>query len=261
MDERHPRRSSVWSAGSDRRKTGLADVYLSEREVAVVNAAGALWRHDADSLAVALEALGSHLHEVAPKRVRVWLGAALCRPVRIAPIVGGVSRKERARLAEMAAITQSGLKAPCRVSIDTADAFEDGVATVVEEAVLAALDRTLAAAQLSASSIQPWWAHVLASALRAQPALRAPGVSEGKAMTILVGEGRRFSSAHALCPVESPEAGSAAFARTLISGMIPEDDALAVRLDWMAVDAPDARGFGDGDVVFGPWITRQGASS
>ena len=236
----------------------MIDAWLSDGEVALVDASGAFWRHEAGSMAGALEALGAHLRAAPAGRVRVWLGAALCRPVRIAPVAGELSRTERVRLAEQAAIEQSGLTPPCRVTIDGTDAAHEAIAIVVEESVLAAIERVLGAAGRRARTVQPWWAHLLAAALRERPTLRALGVFEGGAMTILVGEGQRFSSAHALCPVADSEAASAAFARTTISAMIPQDDALSIRLDWTAEGAP---AFGARDVAFGPWALKQGATS
>jgi hypothetical protein len=253
----------VWSAGNSRRRAGITDVYVSDGEVVVVDGTGVLWRHGAGATSGGLEALAGHLREGSATRVRVWLGATLCRPVRIAPIAGEMSRKERARLAEMAAVEHGGLAPPCRVSLDAPDATGEVVAIVVEEAVLAEIHHMLDAARRRAISIQPWWAHVLANALRAKPGLRALGVSEGDVTTVLVGQGRRFSSAHALRPVADAAAASAVFARTLISAMIPEDASLMVRLDWSAAaaDVSGTRALALRDVAFGPWTVQQGASS
>ena len=240
----------------------MIDIYLSNGEVAAVDASGALWRHQAVSTAAALEALGAQLLERPAKRVRVWLGAARCRPVRVAPVSGNLSRKERLRLMEMTAVAQSGLTPPCRVSIDApyTAAAAAAVAVVVEETVPTAIERTVAAAGRRVTSIQPWWAHVLASALSVRPTLRALSVSDGGATTILVGQGQRFSSAGTFYPVDGVEAASAAFARTLISAVIPEDEALAVRLDWAAAGEPAEPAFSQVGVVFGSWAMRQGAS-
>ncbi len=240
----------------------MTDIYLSDTEVALQDDAGALWRDAAGSTSQAIAALASRLESTAPRRVRVWLGAALCRPVFLAPLAGGLSRRERLHVMEQDAIARSGLAPPCRVSIDVADPAGGVLAVVVQDDFLSAIDRALADRGLRAFSIQPWWAHVLDEALRARPALRALGVSEGTAMTILTGDGRQFSGAHAVCPVESAEAGAAAFARSLIAGMIPDVDALAVRLDWSsATPGARRRAFPDSDLTFGAWtVSDEGAS-
>lgn len=248
----------MWSAGNERRGLNVAEVYLSGTEVAVADGAGALWRCEAASTAAAVDVLAERLNATSSKRVRVWLSAELCRPVRLPAVAGELSRKERRRLAEIAAVAQSGLAPPCRVSIDPGEAAEEGVAVVVQESVLAEIERGLLAAGRRPSSVKPWWTHVLEVAMRARPALRALGVSEGKATTILTGNGRHFSAARTVCPVESFEAGEAAFARSLVAGMIPEHDALAVRLDWAAEgDVAGQRAFATHDLVFGAWTLRQ----
>ncbi len=240
----------------------MTDIYLSDTEVALQDDAGALWRDAAGSTPQAIAALASRLESMASRRVRVWLGAALCRPVCLAPLAGGLSRREGLHVMEQDAIARSGLVPPCRVSIDVADPAGDVLTVVVQDDVLSAVDRALASHGLRAISIRPWWAQVLAEALRARPALRALGVSEGTAMTILTGDGRQFSGAHAVCPLESAEAGAAAFARSLIAGMIPDADALGVRLDW-SLQNSDARrrAFPDADFAFGAWtVLEEGAS-
>ena len=249
----------MWSAGSERRKAGRSDIYLSDCEVAVVNAEGALWHVEAESTVTALQALASHLQEATPKRVRVWLGAALCRAVRITPVSGEVSRRERVRVAETAAVRSSGLSPPCRVELDVAGTDGETLAVVVEEAVLTSIEQTLRESGLRAGAIQPWWAYVLRLTLNARPTLRALAVIEHKATTILVGEQRRFSSVQVLWPTESADAVSSAFTRSLISGMIPQDDALGIRLDWTTADEKDAHAFVESDALFGNWARIEGA--
>ena len=243
-------------------KRSVVDVYVSEGEVSMVSASSSLWRHDGGTLAAGLAALVDRLREDGgSRRVRIWLGAAWCRPVRLAPIVGARTRSERLKLAELAAVTQSGLLAPCRVAIDGAGGADDAVAVVVEERALTAIEQALASAQSRAVSIQPWWAQALGAALKANPALRALSVWEGRALTIMTGEGRHFASAQSLYPVETAESASAAFARALVSGMISPDDALAIALDWSS--SPDAsQGLQeDKGAVFTPWVRRLGAAS
>jgi hypothetical protein len=247
----------VSSVGSRR---GTVDVHVSEGEIAMVNAAGTLWLHECETLVAGLVALADRLREEgAPRRLRIWLGAALCRPVRLAPIVGARTRSERSRLAELAAVAQSGLQAPCRVSIDRDAKSGDAVAIVVEERVLAAIEQALASARSRAASIRPWWTQALGAALKSNPALRALGVWEGRALTLMTGEGRNFALTQTLYPVESAESASAAFARALISGMISQDDALAVRLDWSASPDDGQDLAADQGTVFTPWVRQLGA--
>jgi len=249
----------VSSVGSKREAT---DVYLSEGDVALVDAAGALWRHEGGTLAACLAALVDRLRdENASRRLRIWLGAALCRAVRLAPIAGARTRAERLRLAELAAVSQSGLPAPCRVSIDGAGGSEGMLAVVVEDRVLNAIEQALATARYRAISVRPWWAEALDAALNANPALRALGVWEGRALTLMTGQGRDFASAQTLYPVETMDSAAAAFARALVSGMIAADDALSVALDWSA--SPDAAQHRPDDkgAAFAPWVRRLGSSS
>ncbi len=254
----------MWSGGNRKNdmRDGVADVYLSDGDVAMTDAAGLLWRHDGGPLAAGLAALVEQMSgQGAPRGARIWLGASLCRPVRIPAIAGARSRKERLHLAELVAVADSGLTPPCRVSVDAASGADDAVAVVVEEGVLSAIDRALESVKLRASSIRPWWAEALAAALRANPALRAFGVFEGRALTFLIGEGYGFAAAQTLYPVQGVESASAAFARTLVSAMISPDDALAVSLDWAV--APE---IADGVPVteaamFTPWVRRLGAAS
>jgi hypothetical protein len=240
----------------------MMNIYLSNTDVAIVNTAGTLWRHEGDTLTASLAALVARLREEGPPRqLRVWLGGSLCRPVRVAPVTGARSRKERLQLAELTAVSQSGLRPPCRVSVDVENGGDGVVAVVVEEGVLSAIEHALDAVNQRARSIRPWWAHALAAALRTDPALRAFGVLEGRALTFLIGEGRGFSSAQTLYPVGSVESASAAFARTLVSAMISPEDAVAVSLDWSKAATPAVGIPTDEDAVFTPWVGRLGATS
>ena len=240
----------------------MADIYLSNCDVSLVNATDALWRHGGDTLAAGLAALVAHLREEGTvHHPRIWLGASLCRPVRVAPVAGVRSRKERLQLAELTAVGQSGLTPPCRVAVDVATGTEDAVAVVVEEGVLEAIDRALASVHLRARSVRPWWGEALVAALQSNPCLQALAIWEGRALTLLVGEGRGFSAAQTLYPVESAESASAAFARTLVAAMIAPEDALAVALDWGSA-VPLAPGLpADEGPVFAPWVARLGAAS
>ena len=251
----------MWSAGSSR--GAAADVYLSRREVAVVGADGVLWRREAETLELGLGSLVEHLRTLgSPRAVRVWLGADLCRPVRVVPIPGARTRQERWRVAQSKAVVESRLTPPCRVAVDAGAASGEDLAVVVEESCLAAIEGALGSIRTRAASIRPWWAEALASALRANASLRAFGAWEGSALTTLVGEGRSFSSAQTLYPVESGEAAAAAFARTQVSAMVAPEDALAITLDWASGPEPDARSDGDAAVaVFTPWVRRLGARS
>ncbi len=251
----------MWSVGSN--KSGTVDIYLSRQEVAVVEADGALWRLDADTLALALGALAERLRATgSPRSVRVWLGADLCRPVRVAPIAGTRSRQERLQVARLTAVTESRLAAPCRINFDPNAEGDDDLAVVVEESTLTAIEDALSAVRTRALSIRPWWAEAMASALRANASLRAFGVWEGRALTTLVGEGRTFSSAQTLYPVDSVEAATASFARAQVSAMVAPEDAFAVALDWSLNAELDARPVGNAaDAVFTPWVRRLGAAS
>ncbi len=251
----------MWSAGSSR--GAAADVYLSRREVAVVDADGVLWRRDGETLEFGLGSLVEHLRTLgSPRSVRVWLGADLCRPVRVVPVSGVRTRQERWQVVQSKAVAESRLTPPCRVVIDADTPSGEDMAVVVEEDCLAAIESALGAIRTCAVSIRPWWAEALASALRANASLRAFGVWEGRALTTLVGEGRAFSSAQTLYPVESGEAAAAAFARTQVSAMVAPEDALAVTLDWASGPELGARSDGDAAVdVFTPWVRRLGAQS
>jgi hypothetical protein len=248
----------VWSVGSDR---GAADIYVSEEGVAMTTAAGALWRHDG-TLAASLATLAGRAHEEAGlRRLRVWLGAGLCRPVRLAPIVGARTRAERLKLAELAAVNQSGLATPCRVSIDPGRASDDTVAIVVEERVLAEIERAFRAARSRIVSIQPWWTQALSAALASHQGLRALAIREGRALTVMTGEARCFSSVQTLHPVESAESAAAAFARALVSGMISQGESLAVALDWSSWASGSADAPLGHRAVFAPWVRKLEAAA
>ncbi len=242
---------------------GTADVYLSRLEVAVVDAVGALWRQDATTLGVALGALAERLRVTgSPRSVRMWLGADLCRPVRVAPIAGTRSRQERLQVARLTAVTESHLAAPCRVNIDPNDDGDDDLAVVVEESTLTAIEDALSTVRTRVLNIRPWWAEAMAAALRANASLRAFSVWEGRALTTLVGEGRTFSSAQTLYPVDSVEVATASFARAQVSAMVAPEDAFAVALDWSLNTELDVRPVGNAaDAVFTPWVRRLGAVS
>ena len=229
----------------------------------MVDADGVLWRQDSEALELGLGSLVEHLRTLgSPRSVRVWLGADLCRPVRMMPVSGARTRQERWQVAQSKAVAESRLTPPCRVAIDADATGGEGLAVVVEESCLAAIASALGSIRTRAASIRPWWAEALASALRANASLRAFGVWEGRALTTLVGEGRAFSSAQTLCPVESGEAAAAAFARTQVSAMVAPEDALAITLDWASSPELDARSDGDAAVaVFTPWVRRLGAQS
>ncbi len=247
------------SAGS---RLDAADVYVSEGDVAMASGSHPLWRHEGGTLDAGLAALVDRLREDGgARRLRIWLGAALCRPARLAPIAGARTRSERLKLAELSAIAQTGLQPPCRVSIEGAGGADDAVAVVVGEGVLTAIEEALASAKSRAARIQPWWAHVLDAALRSDPTIRALCVWEGHALTFMTGEGRRFISAQTLYPVDAVESASAAFARALVSGMISPDDALAVALDWSTGPVSSPMWPEDESVVFAPWVRRLGARS
>lgn len=251
----------MWSVGGSKGRT--VDVYLSRREVAAVDADGALWRWDGDTLDLALGALGERLRATGrPRSVRMWLGADLCRPVHVELIAGTRSRQERLQVAHLTAVAESRLAAPCRVDIDANANGGDDLAVVVEESTLRAIEDALSAVRTRAVSIRPWWAEAMASALRANASLRAFGVWEGRALTTLVGGGRRFSSAQTLYPVDTVEAAAASFARTQVSAMVAPEDAFAVALDWSSSTELDVRPLGNAtDAVFTPWVRRLGVAS
>ena len=250
----------MWSDGS--RYGGMDDLYLSRAEVALVDGEGSPWRRDGDTLDLVLDALVERLRSTrAPRAVRVWLGAALCRPVRIVPISGARSKRERWQVAETMAVAESGLTPPCRVAIDGRGAGAD-VAIVVEESTLAAIEHALTSVRTRVVSIRPWWAEALASALRGNASLHALGVWEGRALTTLFGDGQAFSSVQTLYPVDSADAALAAFARAQVSAMVAPEGALAISLDWSASPQGLQRVAGDrAAAVFTPWVRLLGASS
>jgi hypothetical protein len=237
---------------------GVPDVYLSRHEVAMVTSDGTLWRQDVDTLEAGLRTLVDRLSEAKSARsVRVWLGGALCRPVRVAPIANVRSRQERDRLWQLAVVSESGLPAPCRVQVDALGAAS-AVAAVVEEHTLGAIARAFAARHVRVASVRPWWAQALAAALRANTALRAFGAWEGRALTTFMGQGGAFSLAHTVHPIDTAASASAAFARQQVSAFVAAEDAVAVALDLTAMARESETGDG---VAFAPWITRLGASS
>ena len=251
----------MWSAGNSR--GAVADVYLSRREVALVDADHALWRREAGTLELGLGSLVEHLRTAgSPRALRVWLGADLCRPVRMEPIAGARTRRERWQAAQLKAVAESRLTPPCRVAIDAGGGRGEDLAVVVEERCLAAIASALGSVRTRAASIRPWWGEALACALRANVSLRAFGVWEGGALTTLVGEDGSFSSAQTLYPVESGDAAAAAFARTQVSAMVASEDALAITFDWASSPELAPRSNGDAAVaVFTPWVRRLGALS
>ena len=242
--------------------TSATDVYLSRDEVACEDASGAGWHHTGGSLDACLDALIAHLGAIgAPRRVRLWLGAALCRPVLIPAIAGARSRQERTRMFEAMAVAESGLTAPCRIGTSGPGQKAATFAVVVEEDVLAVIERRLSGGRLRALSIRPWWDHVLASALRSNAGLRAFAVWEGRALTVLMGEGAGFSSARTSYPVDALDTAHAAVARALVSAMVAPADTTAVMLDWSATASrADARAL-SGETVFAAHVARMGSAS
>ncbi len=247
----------MWSGGN---KTGglrgrATDVYVSDTETIAVLGDGQPWRYESGGLGDGLAALCAHLRaQAAPRPVRVWLGASLCRPVHVPAITGTRSRTERRRLAQALATAGSGLTPPCRVSIDTAIGADDVVAVVVEEQALSEIERALTMARLRMRSIRPLWGEVLASALRVNPDLRAIGVFEGRSLTVLTGAQRAFASAQALHPVQGVELARAAFSRALVSKMVTSDKAVMIGLDWNAAAERAEAPAIDGSVAFKRWL-------
>jgi len=252
------------SSASSRR--GVADLYLSTEAVAMVGSQRTLWHQDVTGCEAGLAALARRWVDAgAPTRIKVWLGASLCRPVRVSRVAGSLSRRERRHLVESSAIAGSGLTAPCRLWLDQGVDAEAVTAIVVEEAVLAAIGTAFSAFSAfgaRAVSIRPWWARALDAALATNPALNALGIWEGGALTVLTGSDDTFASARTQLRVGTADLAAAAFSRALVSAMIAPDDALALGLDWRASSRVEGREpLGFGDLPFLPWAVRLGEHS
>jgi hypothetical protein len=215
---------------------GSADVYLGSREVALQRDDGTLWSHAAADVSDALLHLASEIGRAANEddkritKLRIWLSASLCRPVRLPPIGGKLSSNEFRRASEASAIAQSGMSGPCEVWLDAPDST-GRLAVVVDQTVLDALDAMAKDLRTRISSIRPFWAEALRVALVDQPAMEALAVWEGGTLTLLAGAGEAISVARSTTAVQDAESANAAFLRTTIAEGIATDVSLAIGMN------------------------------
>ena len=213
-----------------------ADVYLGSREVALQWDDETLWSHATADVSDALFHLGSEIGRAANDdgrritKLRIWLSASLCRPVRLPPIGGKLSSSELRRASEASAVAQSGMSGPCEVWLDAPDST-GRLAVVVDQTVLEALDAMAKDLRARISSIRPFWAEALRVALLDRPAMEALAVWEGGALTLLAGAGELISVARSTMSVNDAEGANAAFLRTTIAEGIATDGSLAIAMN------------------------------
>jgi hypothetical protein len=222
----------VWSAGN--RRAARLDIHVSRHGVVLDRGPDAArWFHRESVLETALQMLTQELAgSDKPGHAAVWLSASLCRPVRVPAIDGAASASERERIAQTVALAESGLVPPCRVIVDSAGGQGETVAIVVEARVLDAIERAMKACRVRIVSIRPWWAEVLSGVLDARSDMQSLAVWEDDTLLTMTGARGEFSAVQVLHPVSDEGAAAGAFARSLVSSMVPTDSALGVTLDW-----------------------------
>jgi len=223
----------------------MLDVYVDRRYVAMrVNGREPAWGAGVSDLAGAIEALVRRRSGLRRDPARVWLGGSLARPF-LAPGAAGLrSAAERERVALACANAQTGLAGPCRLWLESGKGATMGVA--IAQAELAAVESGLREAELRPASLTPWWAEALRAAVRTRSGLRALGVFEGDALTVLVGDDAGFSQATTLVPV-APDAARATWRRSLFSAGLAEGEAVYASLctEGAGAGAPAGLPFGD----------------
>jgi hypothetical protein len=245
------------------RSMSAVDLYVAEKQVALQRANGTLWVRSVADISEGIFELATELGSAPTEggsrvtRLHVWLGASLCRPVRLAALAGALSASERIRVGEASAIAQAGLPAPARIWLDAPDATGSRLAVVVEQRVLDVLDTLAATLRARLMSVRPLWSEVLKLALIARPATEALAVWEDGALTLLVGAGEAITVARTTTTLRDASAANAAFLRATIGEGVDHGASVAVSLDLkddaMQIAPAAAEPFLAG-LPFGEWV-------
>ena len=256
----------MWSVGNKfrgRRAPSSAMSISSLHRVAIDQAGCEPWTASVSEFGDAFARLTDELgqrsgNEVGAARIktlRVWIGGALCKPVRLMPVAAQLRGGERRRVAEAAAIAQAGLTPPCRVWVDTTAAADNDVAVVIEQVVLDGLASLESSLGVHLDAISPWWGEVLRHALVDRPGLQALGVLDDGAFTLLGGSGDKFSVARTTSSVRDAQSANAILLRVGMSEDIDPAQSLGLGLDFEAPPvSANAAIAGLSELAFARWV-------
>lgn len=173
----------MWSAGSD-----TIDVFLGRNRFGVQRRGEhARWETGSDSL----ESLGDALDSVQGSRgvsVRIWLSGSLARPFVLPPLQGLTTWADAQAVAAARASEETGLDAPCCVSIDRWKAGAPVGCVAMEEALRASILTLLVTRKVRIAGIRPWWAAVLCDRATHARSLALLTVDDGESLVVLAGE-------------------------------------------------------------------------
>lgn len=234
----------MWWAGAER-----WDAYLGTRRAAVCAGQRLLHTADVDDTAAALEVLVGWLRAPGTRpRLRVWLGAALCRPFLLerASSLRGAAELD---LAALAMARRAMAADDVRLWLDLpVPAGGRCLGVAAAGATIAALERRLPPLCRGRCRVAPWWAsalgHESAAGVAALPAL---AVRDGDALTLLAGSGAQFDFVRSVSPIDD-EVCDSTLARWALAAGLDAAPIPRVRL----ARAPVAPGAGAWPMALGP---------
>lgn len=234
----------MWWAGAER-----WDAYLGPRRAAVCAGQRLLHTAEVDDAAAALELLVGWLRAAGTRpRLRVWLGAALCRPFlleRTSSLRGAAELDVAALALARRAMASDDVRLWLDLPVATGGRCL-GVAAA--GTMLDALERQLPPLCHGRCRIAPWWASALgggsAVGIAALPAL---AVRDGDALTLLAGKGAQFDFVRSVSPIDDDVCEST-LARWALAAGLDADPIPRVRL----ARAPVAPGAGAWPMALGP---------
>lgn len=144
-------------------------------------------------------------------KLRVWLSGGLCRPFLLTPPDGINKSIDLIAIASATASAATGLAGPCTAKIDKHHNDVQFIAIAMPSQVLTRLR------ELSALSIQPWWAPAFSRLLKNAPTARSISIQDDDSITLLAGSQTSFQVATTISPINDPNSGQAALDRVMFS--------------------------------------------
>lgn len=213
---------------------GLDEIRLAHGDTQQVVSSGVPLRESVQSLKQALDSLPRN-----PK-FRVLVSAGWCQPFLLPPVAGVAGRDEWRQIALGLVEEMTGMPTSCRLWLDQQDSHSP-LAVALHPDLEAVLKTLCDESRLEA--LRPWWAEALEGLLKARPSTSATvretpqerqgvAVIDGDAVTLLLAEGNRYTSAQSYALLDdSPQQ---VLARALISQGMQLKDVTVLRLSQLS---------------------------
>lgn len=209
----------------------VVDVFLSVADSA-----------STEAIRAALARAGGPRRKLWRPRARVWLSGALARPFKFGPVSGLRGWAEAQQAAAAVAPVECGLTGPCVAWVETDPATAPAMATAADVALIDAIERATAEAELRIVSIRPAWALATERAGRELGRDALLAIRDADALTMLGWVDARASFAATYAPAPAEEARGALLQRVQVSvgiadGLVHEVDVSGSgdgppRLEW-----------------------------